>query len=215
MIYKFNLNRKDGRLFFGKLGLRSDEPDHFAVIDAESYERRHLDRLASLITHDAVEHGKRHATASAVTFVDEYRALGATLLMRPGIEIKNDLRILLEEQHAKNIINRVQSPYRKGVELPFTYEEFKDIFFELEFRVLEFEYKTIYSHLVYGYWNSLNIHGSSAEAENVFYNLEYMLRDELHRIMMTMYDHEDNCCHMTYDTEAVTLNYHYSTNYER
>lgn len=214
MIYKFNLTRKDGYLFFGKLGLKSQEPDHFAVIDAELYERRQTDRLASVITHDAVEHTKSHATNSFVTFVDEYRALGATLLMRPDVSIKNDLRTLLEDQHAKNIVNRVPSPLRKNIELPLTYEDFKDSFFELDFIVLEFELKTIYSHLVYGYWNSLNTHGSSTEAESVFYNLEYMLRDKLYGILMDMYDHTDNRCHLTYDTEAVTLDFHFSTYYE-
>lgn len=199
MNIKFNLKFKDGSIFFGNLGINSTEPEQYSLGDEFHY---NSEMLARLIAHDALEHTTAHSSNTSVTYVDEFKALGAVLFMRPNQSIKSDIISMVQYLKPWSL-PEIKSP---NINIPITIHEVVDAITEgindevVNKSVLVSKYSArIYSYLKYGYWNASKKYQDQPHAQSVFYELE--------SYMKYFFDHEFNyledfnIIYFSYDTE--------------
>lgn len=86
----------NGHLYFGNLGLRSDDPYPFIIGNSSTG----FFDASRVIAHDLIEHSIHHRTSFIVSYEEEFRALGAMHFTR-GIELEREIRNLVYYLHRK------------------------------------------------------------------------------------------------------------------
>jgi len=85
-------------VMFGNLGIKSDDPEQYAV----SVEGSDVDTVSRTVAHDVIDHTTYHRTNYWVTYEEEIRALGAACYRNPSTDILHEILDLLGRKELKD-----------------------------------------------------------------------------------------------------------------
>lgn len=212
MIKKFSLKIRNGEVFFCNLGLNACTPESFAVAELGITPSEIFARATA---HDALEHGPSQTRLTTVSFIEEFRALGAMRFTRPNIPLDRDLHILME--YLQGDLSKLYplSPVRDAAEGEFSLDaitaglcgEYVDLM-----GIKPAEAATaIKRHLEYGYWVVSRQYIDSADAQSAFHELAHRLEHEFDNLRDAYYEERKNHCSVTFDTRSYATTFRYST----
>lgn len=212
MIKKFSLKIRNGEVFFCNLGLNACTPESFAVAELGTTPSEVFARVTA---HDALEHGPSQTRLTAVSFIEEFRALGAMRFTRPNIPLDGDLHILME--YLQGDLSKLYplSPVRDAAEGEFSLDTITAGLRGKHVDLMGINpadaAAAIKRHLEYGYWVVGRQYIDSADAQSAFHELAHQLEHEFDNLQDAYYEECKNHCSVTFDTCSYATTFRYST----